>query len=227
MIPARGGSKRIMRKNIKEFCGVSMLSRAIYLLKTSDLFDHIFVSTEDVEIAQLAQKLEVDCQELRNEELSGDFIGIDEVMKDFCHNHKDNIPEDSTVLCLFPCTPFLERSDLSRFLELHQRHRTSLVFPVAEYPSNPDRALVSVGSNKFVFNRPENSMKRTQDLPLYYYDAGQFYIATAGVWKSSTQKSYVCDDIERWKAIDIDNEEDWELAELLYKSKVNSERAIK
>lgn len=218
VIPARGGSKRIPRKNIKSFCGIPMLGRAIITLKNTKAFERIFVSTEDKEIAELAKSYGAEVPSLRRHELADDFTGLDAVMQSFCEENHANLEEDSTVVSLLPCSPLITSNDLVDFLEIHKNNRNALVYPVAKFPSNPERALIRKSGNEFLFHKPENRSERSQDLPEYFFDAGQFYIATAEVWKSVAYKKIVGKEVDRFKAIDIDDLSDWIFAELVFQA---------
>jgi CMP-N-acetylneuraminic acid synthetase len=225
LIPARAGSKRIPNKNVKEFFGVPMVARAINLLQNSKIFELIEVSTDDLYIAELSSKLGASVVK-RSSYLSSDEIGINSVMSDYCKQNTLKFKDTDQVVCLLPCTPLISVEDIIKFSKLHDSNIDSFVFPVAEYASNPDRALVRTQSSNFKFKIEENRLKSEIHLKKYFYDAGQFYIQTAKNWKQGLASNIVCDVIEPWKAIDIDEPMDWDFAEIIFKG-LNSNQTLK
>jgi len=220
VIPARGGSKRIPRKNKKLFYGIPMIARAIEIAKKSELFDQIIVSTDDENIADISRDHGAHTPFIRPSCLSDDYAGtapviahaISELMKD------NLVIED--VCCIYPCVPLLMSQDLILAYDIFLKSNSDFVFPVVEYSHPIQRGfrLGLDGAIDFLF--PEHEMSRTQDLEPIYHDAGQFYWGKAKSWLSGKKmhSDGVGMVIPSWRVVDIDNEHDWQRAELLYKA---------
>ncbi len=223
VIPARGGSKRIPRKNIKKFCGQPMISYAITAAKQSGLFDHIVVSTDDEEVARIANQWGAETPFLRPVELSNDYVATAPVIThsiEACQNLGwvfDN------VCCIYPCVPFIQVDDLrGAFISL-TTNDADYCFPVTEFPSAIQRALKLLTNGKMQPFFSEFEITRTQDLEPAYYDAGQFYWGKPDTWLinpriHSSGIGYI---IPNWRVVDIDTSDDWVRAELIYRSIIN------
>lgn len=217
IIPARGGSKRIPRKNIKEFCGRPMIAYAITAAKDSDLFEHIVVSTDDEEIAQIARAWGAETPFVRPPELANDYTATVPVIAhgiDACRSLGWNFDH---VCCIYPGVPFIQTDDLRGALVGLTSGDADYCFPVAEYPSVIQRALKLLSNGKTQPFYPEFVITRTQDLEPAYHDAGQFYWGKAEAWLTnpkihSSGLGYV---IPNWRVVDIDTQDDWVRAEVL------------
>ena len=218
VIPARGGSRRILRKNIRHFAGIPMIAHAIKVARASELFEHVVVSTEDAEIAQIARDWGADTPFFRPNELADDYTTTVPVvahairaLEDF-YNKKFNY-----VCCIYPCAPFIKIEDLIDSLLLLDRSDVDYCFPVAEFPAAIQRALRSKEFGLIKPFYPEYELVRTQDLEKAFYDTGQFYWGSVKAWltNSRVQSSAVGYPIPNWRVVDIDTEDDWERAELL------------
>jgi pseudaminic acid cytidylyltransferase len=216
IIPARGGSKRIPRKNIKEFYGKPMIAYAITAAKESGLFDHIVVSTDADEIAQIAKEWGAETPFVRPDELANDYTATVPVIA-----HAIEVCQKigwvfDNVCCIYPNVPFIQISDLKGALEFMRNGDADYCFPVTEYPSAIQRALKRSSDGKTQLFYPEFEKTRTQDLELAYYDAGQFYWGKSQAWLTNPK---VLSDglgytIPNWRVVDIDTPEDWERAEI-------------
>ena len=221
IIPARGGSKRIPRKNIKEFCGKPMIAYSIGVAKSSGLFTHVVVSTDDPEITSFAQELGAEVPFARPPELADDHTPTVPVV-----SHSVTVCESlgwkiDYVCCIYPCVPFLQIGDLcSAFALLEDSSSADYSFPVTEFKSAIQRALRRDASGKMKSFSPEYEMTRTQDLDLAYHDAGQFYWGRPNAWQSNPKihNSGVGLVIPNWRVVDIDTPEDWLRAEAVYRS---------
>ena len=220
IIPARGGSKRIPRKNIKEFCGNPMIAYAIMAAIESGLFDHIVVSTDDEEIAQIAKKLGAETPFVRPDELANDYTATVPVIAhaiEACQNLGwvfDN------VCCIYPGVPFIQVDDLrGAFISLTSSD-ADYCFPVTEFPSAIQRALKLLNTGMMQPFYPEFQLTRTQDLVPAYYDAGQFYWGKSDMWLTNPRihSSGLGYPIPNWRVVDIDTPEDWQRAELIYRA---------
>jgi len=218
IITARGGSKRIPRKNIKEFCGKPILCYSIEAALESEAFDEIMVSTDDPEIAGVALKAGASVPFFRSEEMSGDFASTDDVIMEVLTEYQKNGAEFDAFCCIYPTAPFLTGKRLKAAMDL--LGTADSVIPVVPFSYPPQRGLI-VNKNGFVERRfPEYAAARSQDLPKIYHDCGQFYACrTTPFLKSGTT------DVERLVPLilsemevqDIDTLEDWEIAEIKYR----------
>ena len=218
IIPARGGSKRIPRKNIKEFCGKPMIAYAITAAKESGLFEHIIVSTDDEEIAQIARACGAKAPFVRPTELANDYAATVPVIAhgiEICRTLGWTFEQ---VCCIYPGVPFIQIDDLRGALERMNHSDADYCFPVTEYPSAIQRALKLLSNGKMQPFFPEFELTRTQESEPVYYDAGQFYWGKAEAWLKnpkihSSGLGYV---IPNWRVVDIDTPDDWQRAELIY-----------
>ena len=214
IIPARGGSKRIPRKNIKEFCGKPMLARAIDTAKNSQLFSQIIVSTDDSDIADIAQQNGAEVI-FRPVKLADDYATTVAVIR---HAIQD-LPDNSDICCLYPCTPLLTPQILLDSLQVWQNSTSLYCFPVLAFASNILRALKLTEANEVSSVFAANEQVRTQDLPHAYYDAGQFYWGTQEAWltEDKIHNHAVGFILPKYRVVDIDDEADWQFAEQLYR----------
>jgi pseudaminic acid cytidylyltransferase len=218
IIPARGGSKRIPRKNIKEFCGKPMIAYAITAAKKSGLFEHVVVSTDDEEISQIARVWEAETPFVRPAELANDYTATVPVIAhaiEACHNLGWKFEH---VCCIYPSVPFIQIDDLRGALARMNFSEADYCFPVTEYPSVIQRALKQLSNGEMQPFYPEFELIRTQDLEPAYYDAGQFYWGKTEAWLTNS-KIHSCGlgyAIPNWRVVDIDTPDDWQRADILY-----------
>jgi pseudaminic acid cytidylyltransferase len=220
IIPARGGSKRIPRKNIRAFGGKPMIGYAIDAARDSGLFDHVIVSTDDDDIAAIARNLGAQTPFVRPPELSDDHTPTVPVIAhaiDACEAH--GLPVD-TACCIYPCVPFIQVDDLKATLDLFTETGTDYCFPVTDFPSAIQRALRRSETGAMSPFHPEFELTRTQDLEPAFYDVGQFYWGKREAWLHNPRihRSGVGLPIPSWRAVDIDTPDDWERAERMYQS---------
>jgi len=218
VIPARGGSKRIPRKNIKNFGGKPMIAHAILTAKLSGLFEHIVVSTDDDEIAENAVEWGAEVPFVRPAELADDYTPMVPVVAhavDACVKLRWDI---DFICCIYPCVPLLQVTDLQAGLELLKRSSVDYCFPVAEFPSAIQRALKQAENGLMSSFYPQYELNRTQDLEPAFYDAGQFYWGSTLSWKTNPKiySSGIGYCVPGWRIVDIDTPEDWRRAEILY-----------
>tara|TARA_B100000963_G_C22631185_1_gene675013 strand:- start:2141 stop:2833 length:693 start_codon:yes stop_codon:yes gene_type:complete len=219
VITARGGSKRIPRKNIKDFLGKPIIAYSIELAIESRLFEEVMVSTDDEEIANVAKSFGAKVPFLRSAENANDYAGTFEVLKEVMGRYKKIGQSFNYLCCLYPTAPFVQKETLQRTYDLLKKRCYHTVFPVCKYSTPIQRALKIVNDRIEMFS-PENRYKRSQDLEQAYYDVGQFYwldvskMDKEGQLYSSKSGFVVLDE----KLVqDIDTPEDWEFAELKYK----------
>lgn len=219
IIPARGGSKRIPRKNIKLFGGQPMLAHAITKAKESGLFEHIIVSTEDEEVREIALKYGAETPFVRPLELADDHTPIVSVVA-----HSIRVCQEfgwgvSLVCCIFPTVPFLQHQDLLGAMNLLKSSRAGYCFPITEFHSAPQRALLRDHNGSVAPMYPQYEMSMSQDLRPAFCDAGQFYWGRVDAWLTN-QKIHTNSlgyTIPKWRVVDIDTKDDWQRAEQLYK----------
>ena len=221
IIPARNGSKRIPKKNIRDFCGSPMISHILNAAKKSKLFEVIHVSTESHEIKNVVEKLGFQVPFLRSEDLADDFTPILPVLKDAMENFASIGQSFDQIWLLMACSPLIDDSDLIKAAKLFEvKGGKNPVIGITEYPVPIEWAFVR--SSNGHLNPVHSGMfaKRSQELEKKYFDAGAFAIfpfekiqAAAGAGSDNEFIGYV---ISKDKAIDIDDEADWNFAEAMY-----------
>lgn len=220
VIPARGGSKRIPRKNIKDFCGKPMIAWSIEVAKESSLFDHIIVSTDDTEIADIAKVCGAEVPFIRPIELSDDYAGTTEVI---AHTTRWSLSQGwpvSAVCCIYATAPFVQVHDLKQGLKLLESGSWAYAFSATDFAAPIFRAFKQVAEGGVEMFFPEHFATRSQDLPVALHDAGQFYWGRSSAWIEGRRifdRHSVPVIIPRWRVQDIDNQDDWMRAELIYK----------
>jgi len=224
VIPARGGSKRIPRKNIKDFYGSPLISYSIKAAIDSNCFDKIIVSTDDEEIAEIALKYGAEVPFIRNNELSNDFTGTTPVIKDAID--RLNINDLEYVCCIYATAPMLDSIYIQKGLEALERNKGfQYAFSITSYAFPIQRAITLSPDNHVSMITPENLKVRSQDLEECWHDAGQFYWGTKEAWEHDLpifDNHSIGIKIPRYLVQDIDTLEDWETAEFLYKAWSNS-----
>lgn len=220
VIPARGGSKRIPRKNIKEFCGKPMIAWSIEAARASGLFDRILVSTDDPEIVEVARAWGAEVPFLRPAELSHDKAGTAPVIAHATQWSLDQGETPKAVCCLLATAPFIRPVDLIQAWQEFDRGGWDYVFTATDFAAPIFRSFKIDGEGGIEMFFPEYFSWRSQDLPDAFHDAGQFYWGRTNAW---LQEKRVFDRwskpiiIPRWRVQDIDTEDDWTRAELLAK----------
>ena len=220
VIPARGGSKRIPRKNIRLFAGVPMIGHAIAAVRDSGLFDRIVVSTDDDEIAAVARDLGAEVPFRRPAELSGDHAATAPVVAHAIRSCAILGGSADPVCCVYPCVPLLRPEDLSEALALLASSDADFCFPVAAFPSAVQRALRRAPDGRMSPLDPAHEFTRTQDLEPAYHDAGQFYWGRTAAWLAGRRVhgGGIGHPIPAWRVVDIDGPDDWARAELLHRA---------
>jgi len=217
IIPARGGSKRIPRKNIKVFCGQPMIAYAIKAAQASGLFEHVLVSTDDAEIKNIAESFGAETPFVRPAELANDFTATVPVVAHAIQACENLGWQFSNVCCIYPGVPFIEVGDLQGALIKFSESGADYCFPVTEFPAAIQRALRYSSKGLMEPFYPEFEQRRTQDLEVAFYDAGQFYWGTKQAWLTNNRihTSGIGFEIPNWRVVDIDTPMDWERAERL------------
>jgi pseudaminic acid cytidylyltransferase len=220
VILARGGSKRILRKNIRPFAGRPVIAYAIAAARCSGLFEHVVVSTDDPEIAEIARGEGAEVPFIRPAELSDDYTPTVPVMAHAIHNCIRIGWKVDIACCIYSAVPFIEIADMTGALSLLKSSGADYCFPVTEFPSPVQRALKRDAEGRMAPFYPEFELVRSQDLEPAYHDAGQFYWGRKSAWihNPSIFCSGVGYPIPQWRVVDIDTEKDWVRAELLFHS---------
>lgn len=219
IIPARLGSKRIKEKNIRLFFSKPMIQWTYEKLKKSKIFKKIYISTESEKIIRVCKKFGAKNFIKRSKKLSSDNVPILPVVIDTIKKI-DKIEKFENICCVFPCNPFLEISDLRKALKYLRENNKVFVHTVVRYTHPPERALYIKKNNELKIIYKKNLKKNTNSFRQQYYDIGQFYFAHKKLWLNNYMNSKRIG-IKKsiWSAVDIDNREDLELANLLFNKK--------
>jgi pseudaminic acid cytidylyltransferase len=223
IIPARGGSKRIPRKNIKDFLGSPIIKYSIDAAINAGCFEEVMVSTDDGEIASLAGRLGARVPFLRGSGTSGDLATTAAVIAEVIETYRDLGKEFTYACCIYPAAPFVNPAKLKSGYELIKSSGADAVVPVVRFDHPIQRAL-EIKNGKLGFMWPANKEVRSQDLPAAYHDAGQFYwvnierfLKTGALFGENTLPM----ELPASEVQDIDTQEDWKQAELKYKALKN------
>lgn len=218
IIPARGGSKRIPRKNIKPFLGKPIIAYSIESAIASNLFDEIMVSTDDEAIAEIAKQYGAKVPFLRSDKNANDYATTFDVISEVILKYKSLNKIFDYTCCLYPCAPFVTANKLVEAFKMLEQHNLDSVLPLMAFSFPIQRAVKKV-DNKIDFFYPEFNFTRSQDLEQSYHDAGQFYWMNTEVCLK--KKAVLTDNtgsiiISELEGQDIDTLTDWKLAELKY-----------
>ncbi len=219
IITARGGSKRIPKKNIREFLGKPILAYSIEAALGSGLFDEVMVSTDSTEIADIAERFGAKVPFYRSDATSNDYATTNDVILEVLDKYERRGENFDIAVCLYPTAPFVTAQKLiSAVKELEDSDADTLI-PVVPFSYPPQRALI-IDQGKLRFLYPENLDARSQDLMPHYHDVGQFYVIRTEAFK--VNKKLMVGNIlplivDEREVQDIDNESDWAIAEMKYK----------
>ena len=220
IITARGGSKRIPRKNIKDFLGKPIIAYSIQTALASGLFDEVMVSTDDDEIAVVAKEYGATIPFFRSQQTSDDYSGTADVLLEVLQQLNGIGKTYNYACCIYPTAPLINTSTLQKGYSLLTEGKYDTVFPVCAFSSPVLRSLIMDETGKVTMQWPENINKRSQDLPGCYHDAGQFYWINVPAFLAK-QKLYTDNSgaiiLNELQVQDIDNETDWKMAELKFK----------
>lgn len=216
VICARGGSKRIPKKNIRDFAGRPIMGWSVDAARASGCFDRLIVSTDDAEIVTVAESLGLEVPFQRPSELANDHAGTIEVMAHAVAWAKSEGLELDAVACLYPAAPFMLSADLVSALDVLLAGDWAYVFPATEFPAPIHRAFEKSLQGNLSMFFPEHFPARSQDLPVALHDAGQFYWGRPQAWLNRVPMigpESTALTIPRWRVQDIDTPEDWAEAE--------------
>lgn len=218
IITARGGSKRIPHKNRKEFCGKPIIEYSIEAAKQAGIFDTVMVSTDDDKIAEIAKNAGAEVPFMRSAETSNDYATTADVLREVLEKYKERDIRYKNACCIYPTAPFVTGDKLRRAMDMLVNEKKDSVMPVVPFSFPPLRGMV-VNDGKLEYKWQEYAMKRSQDLEEIYHDCGQFYVFRVESFEK--EKKLVTDNtagmiVSELEVQDIDNETDWELAEMKY-----------
>ena len=220
IITARGGSKRIPRKNIKEFMGKPMLAYAIDAALNSAIFDEVMVSTDDFEIAEIAKKYGAKIPFMRSEATANDFATTKDVLDEVINSYADMGKNFENFVCIYPCVPFLTSEILKGANQKFSNSQADSLMPVVKY-SFPIQRAVKVNIGGYLeYREPKYALSRSQDLESMYHDVGMFYFAKTNAFlekKSLITDKTVLFEMDESVIQDIDTLDDWRMAEMKYK----------
>lgn len=219
IITARGGSKRIPRKNIREFCGKPILAYSIEAAIESKLFDTVMVSTDDEEIAGIARQYGAEVPFYRSERTASDFATTNDVLLEVLAEYEKRGEHYDMGCCIYPTAPFVTAAKLRDAMTRLETSDADTLIPVVAFSYPPQRAMI-VKEGRLVFEYPQYLDSRSQDLEPHYHDVGQFYLFRTGAFLQNRKLMignilpYVVSELE---VQDIDNQTDWEIAEIKYR----------
>ena len=218
IITARGGSKRIPRKNIKEFCGKPILAYSIEAAVQSGMFDTVMVSTDDEEIAGIAKQYGAEVPFYLSADTANDFATTNDVLLEVLEEYEKRGERFDLGVCIYPTAPFVTPEKLQKAVEELERSDADTLIPVVAFSYPPQRAMI-VRDGKLVFEYPEYLDSRSQDLVPHYHDVGQFYVFRTEAFQKN-RKLMVGNIlpliVSELEVQDIDNLTDWEIAEMKY-----------
>lgn len=221
VIPARGGSKRIPRKNIRDFCGQPMIAWSIAAARSSGCFDRIIVSTDDDTIAEVARANGAEVPFRRPAILSDDHTGTVPVVAHAIRWAQEEGADPQVVCCLYATAPFMRPADLQRGLALLEETGASFAFSITSFPFPIQRALRLTADGRTEMFDQSQAQTRSQDLEEAWHDAGQFYWGSSLAWRTGQPlfgRESVPVILPRYRVQDIDTLEDWERAEWLFRA---------
>lgn len=218
IITARGGSKRIPKKNIKEFCGKPIIAYSIRAALDSGIFDEVMVSTDSEEIAEIARAYGAKVPFMRSAKTSDDFATTADVLMEVLERYQEMDRTFDVMSCIYPTAPFVTPQKLQRAYDTLTKEQAVMAMPVVAFSYPPQRSY-ALNGNMLEMKWKENYNKRSQDLEKMYHDAGQFYMYQVEAFvrlKGQMTESIVPVIVDEMEVQDIDNESDWKLAELKY-----------
>lgn len=224
IIPARSGSKRVFRKNIKNFCGKPIILWSIETAIKSKCFDKIIVSSDEKEIINLVKSEKVEVPFVRPKELADDYTGTLSVVQHSIEWFFKKSYNLNFVCCLYATAPFVQIEYLKKAMKILKKNKENLIFAATDYSHPVQRSFKILKNNKIEMIDDKYINSRTQDLEKTYHDAGQFYLASANTWlksESIISPNSLALPLDRKKVYDIDTLDDWIIAENIFKSLEN------
>lgn len=219
IIIARGGSKRIPRKNIKSFLGQPIIKYSIAAAFSSGYFDEVMVSTDDQEIAAISAACGASVPFMRSAKNSNDQASTADVIEEVILEYKKRGKDFDYICCIYPTAPFVTGAKINKAMELLKKTGTDSVIPVVRF-SHPIQRALKIEQGKLIMIWPENMVTRSQDLTPTYHDCGQFYCLKTNEFLKQ-RKLFLSNtapiEVSELEVQDIDNEADWKMAEIKFK----------
>jgi len=219
IIPARGGSKRIPRKNIRDFLGKPIIAYSIEVALESGLFEEVMVSTDDEEIAELSKKYEAKIPFMRSKKTADDYATLSDVVEEVIEEYRKIQRTFDNICCILPTAPLVSTPLLKKGLSLLSENNVDSVRPVVRF-SYPIQRAVKMNNGLLEMFNPEHAKTRSQDLEPAFHDAGQFYWMNFDKGLKGEKK--IGFEVPEHVVQDIDTEEDWKIAELKFKLTENN-----
>lgn len=219
VITARGGSKRIPRKNIKEFCGKPILAYSVEAALQSGMFDTVMVSTDDVEIAEIAGRYGAEVPFYRSEKTSNDYATTNDVLLEVLAEYEKRGEGFEIACCIYPTAPFVTADKLKCAVERLLVGDADTLIPVVAFSYPPQRAML-LREGRLVFEYPEYLDTRSQDLEPHYHDVGQFYVFRTEAFRRNRRLmvgNILPLVVPETEVQDIDTQTDWEIAEMKFR----------
>ena len=217
VITARGGSRRIPKKNIKEFCGKPIIAYSIEAALASGVFDEVMVSTDSEEIAAVAREYGADVPFMRSRETSDDYATTNDVLVEVFNEYSKRGEHYDIAVCIYPTAPFVTADKLKNAVVLMERDGVEAVTPVVKFSCPPQRAFI-IRDSLLEYQYPEYAKMRSQDLEPVYHDCGQFYAMKVKNVLQGIAVKAVPVIVPETEVQDIDCEEDWVIAEMKYRA---------
>ena len=225
IITARGGSKRIPKKNIKDFCGKPILAYSIEAALKSELFQEVMVSTDSEEIAEVARQYGAKVPFMHSEKTSDDYATTADVLMEVLEEYAKRGKTFKYMACIYPTAPFVTAKKLTQGMEMLKADNAKMVMPVVQFSYPPQRGYV-IQEQQLVMKWKENVRKRSQDLEKLYHDSGQFYLYKVDEYmkyRGLVMEGIVPVIVNELEVQDIDDETDWKLAEIKYNLMIRSQ----
>ena len=226
IITARGGSKRIPGKNKKEFLGKPIICYSIEAALQSGLFEEVMVSTDDEEIAKIAESAGASIPFMRSEATANDYATTDDVLMEVLEEYEKCGKSFDYMACIYPTAPFVTAEKLQNAMQILQENQASGVMPVVSFSFPPQRGM-AIRSGRLEYCYPENAMKRSQDLETMYHDCGLFYCHDVEKYRAcrgDLPDGYFPIEVPELEVQDIDNFSDWKLAEIKYQMMIENDK---
>ena len=217
VITARGGSRRIPKKNIKEFCGKPIIAYSIEAALASGVFDEVMVSTDSEEISAVAREYGADVPFMRSRETSDDYATTNDVLVEVFNEYSKRGEHYDIAVCIYPTAPFVTADKLKNAVVLMERDGVEAVTPVVKFSFPPQRAFI-IRDSLLEYRYPEYAKMRSQDLEPVYHDCGQFYAMKVKNVLQGIAVKAVPVIVPETEVQDIDCEEDWVIAEMKYRA---------
>ncbi len=225
IIPARGGSKRIPRKNVKHFLGKPIIAYSIDAALRTGLFDEVMVSTDDAEIAEVAKLFGANVPFMRSERTANDYATLADVIREVLETYNAKGISYDNVCCVLATSPMLRSEDLIAGYDKLQNSDFTSIVPIVEFSYPILRSFKMSDNGEISYNWPEYAKSRSQDLPRAYHDSGTFYWHKVKPWLQGTSiRGAIVVDEETVQ--DIDTEHDWKMAEMKYKLFFNEKNLL-